>query len=296
MTEAGKAGESLAQEFFRQEYWLNHAISNFPKPYVAIIDGITMGGGVGLSVHSPFRVATEHTVFAMPETFIGLFPDVGGSFFLPQLARGLGMFLSLTGHRLKGRNVQHAGIATHFIARAAVPQLRERLAALCPQLVDFDPQERLGSVKSLLDKVHEENLGIDPQPFSLDPHCAKIDSCFNRDSVEEVLKALREEGGEWGAKQVEILAKMSPTSLKITHRELTEGARMGSLAECLAMEYRMTQGCMAGRDFYEGVRAVLVDKDNSPQWDPPTLEGVTEEIMRRHFDPLPADQEWKLPS
>ena len=294
--EAEKAGQPLAREYFQDGYQLNHAINTFPKPYVAIMDGITMGGGVGLSIHGPFRVATEHTVFAMPEVSIGFFPNVGGSFFLPRLAGALGMFLSLTGHRLKGRDVQHAGIATHFIARVAVPQLRERLAALCPQLMDFDPQERLGSVKSLLDKVHEENLGIDPQPFSLDPHCAKIDSCFSRDSVEEVLRALREEGGDWGAKQVKILAKMSPTSLKITHRELTEGARMGSLAECLEMESRMSWGCWGGQDFYEGVRAVLVDKDNSPQWDPPTLEGVTEEIMRRHFDLLPADQEWKLPS
>lgn len=293
VTEAGKAGLPLAQDFFREEYTLNHATHVFPKPYIAVIDGITMGGGVGLSVHGPFRIATEHSVFAMPETFIGLFPDVGGSYFLPQLRGGLGMFLALTGYRLKGRDVIHAGIATHFMARAALPQLRDRMAALCPQLVTLDPKERLDSVRGLLDTFHQENEEVDHRSFSLEQHFDQIDSVFSRDSVEDILGALKEEGGEWGAQQIEILAKMSPTSLKITHHQLREGSKMGSLAECLKMEYRMSQWCMAGHDFYEGVRAVLVDRDNTPHWDPPSLEGVTDKIVKQHFAPLPPDKEWK---
>ena len=294
VTEAGRAGEPLAQEFFRQEYQLNHAISAFPKPYVAIIDGITMGGGVGLSVHSPFRVATERTLFAMPETFIGLFPDVGGSFFLPQLPDRLGLFFSLTGHRLKGRDVYHAGIATHFVSTAALPILREKMADLCPQLLTLDLSGRLELVRQLLDSLHSESELESAQPFSLESHRALIDSAFSQGTVEGIIAALQAEGGEWGAKQAAILGKMSPTSLKITHRQLIEGAKLDSLAECLKMEYRMSQWCMRGHDFYEGVRAVLVDRDNQPVWSPATLEEVTEEIVGRHFAPLAADSEWQL--
>lgn len=252
-----------------------------------------MGGGVGLSVHGPFRVATEHSVFAMPETSIGLFPDVGGSYFLPQLRGGLGMFLALTGYRLKGRDVLHAGIATHFVARAALPHLREKMATLCPQLLTLDPQDRLECVRGLLDTLHRENEEVEPHSFSLEQHCDCIDSVFNRESVEGILEALKEEGGDWGTQQIEILAKMSPTSLKITHHQLCEGSKLGSLAESLKMEYRMSQWCMRGHDFYEGVRAVLVDRDNAPHWNPHSLKEVTDEIVRQHFAPLSPDKEWR---
>ena len=249
---------------------------------------------MGVSVHGPFRVATERTLFAMPETHIGLFPDVGGSYFLPRLQGELGMFLALTGHRLKGRAVHHAGIATHFIGMEALPQLREKMAALCPHLLTLDPQDRLQSVRGLLDSLHEESREVDSGPFSLEPLLGLIDSTFSRDTVEGILEALQTEGGEWGAKQVEILAKMSPTSLKITHHQLRRG--VGSLAESLEMEYRMSQACMRGHDFYEGVRAVLVDKDNSPSWDPPSLQEVTEDIVSQHFAPLPGMEGWSVPS
>lgn len=296
VTEAGKTGHSLAQDFFREEYWLDYTICTLPKPHIAIIDGITMGGGVGLSVHGSFRVATEHTVFAMPETFIGLFPDVGGSYFLPRLPGSLGMFLALTGYRLKGRDVYHAGIASHFIARQNIPQLREELSKLSHQILNLDLPDRLQSVKRILDSFHQESTDVDPKPFSLEPHWKNIDLCFSQKSVEDILKALGEVGSDWSAKQLEILSKMSPTSLCITHRELVEGEGMKDLADCLVMEYRMSQGCMAGHDFYEGVRAVLVDRDNCPKWNPATLEEVGDEIMMRHFAPLSADREWRLPS
>ena len=294
VTEAGKTGQPLAQEFFREEYKLNHATSIFPKPYVALIDGVTMGGGVGLSVHSPFRVATERTLFAMPETFIGLFPDVGGSFFLPRLKGGLGMFLSLTGHRLKGRDVYHAGVATHYITVATLPSLREGLAALGPRLLNLDPSNRLHPVRQLLDSLHRDCEGESPQPFSLETYRPIIDSAFTQDTVEGIVASLERQGGEWGEKQAAALAKMSPTSLKITHQQLTKGAELCSLAECLKMEYRMSQWCIKGHDFYEGVRAVLVDRDNQPNWAPSSLSDVTEEMVSRHFQPLPSHLEWKL--
>lgn len=293
MTEAGKTGQPLAQQFFQEEYTINHATSVFPKPYIAIIDGITMGGGVGLSVHGPFRIATERTLFAMPETYIGLFPDVGGSYFLPRLPGQLGMFLSLTGYRLKARDVYHAGIATHYIPSSCLPQLREQLAELCPHLLTLDPKERLPLVKSLLDNIHTENDNS-LQRFSLEKYIDVINNTFNHDTVEDIITALNEVGDDWSNKQVDILAKMSPTSLKITHRQLLKGAELGSLAECLEMEYRMCQWCIAGHDFYEGVRAVLIDKDNNPKWSPPSLTEVTDDIISQHFDQLPIEKQWKL--
>ena len=309
VTDAGRAGLPLAQEFFREEYWLNHAISSLGKPFLALLDGITMGGGVGLSVHGPFRVATEHAVFAMPETAIGLFPDVGGSFFLPRLRGSLGMYLALTGNRLKGRDVQHAGIATHFIPRDGLQRLRDQLVDICPHLLALPGlSERLAAVRSVLDTLHKEYATFDPRLFSLEQYRDVIDSCFSRDTVEGILQSLEEvvdwegkgeregERAKWAAEQLARLEKASPTSLRITHHELREGKRLESLEGCLRMEYRMTQGCMRGADFYEGVRAVLIDKDGSPQWHPSRLAEVGEEEVRMYFDPLPANKEWYLPS
>uniref|UniRef100_A0A7N6AVT5 3-hydroxyisobutyryl-CoA hydrolase n=1 Tax=Anabas testudineus TaxID=64144 RepID=A0A7N6AVT5_ANATE len=225
VTEAGKLGDSLAQDFFREEYILNNAIGTCRKPYIALIDGITMGGGVGLSVHGRFRVATEKTLFAMPETAIGLFPDVGGGHFLPRLRGKLGLFLALTGFRLKGRDVQRAGVATHFV------------------------------------------------------------ELFSSSSVEGILQNLKADGSEFSKKQAEILSKMSPTSLKITYKQLQAGASL-SLQDVLVMEYRLSQACMRGRDFYEGVRAVLVDRDQNPKWNPSTLEEVSDQSVDQCFSSL----------
>uniref|UniRef100_A0A8C8DR40 3-hydroxyisobutyryl-CoA hydrolase n=1 Tax=Oryzias sinensis TaxID=183150 RepID=A0A8C8DR40_9TELE len=229
VTEAGKVGDSLAQDFFREEYTLNNTIGSFKKPYIAFIGGITMGGGVGLSVHGRFRVATEKTLFAMPETAIGLFPDVGGGYFLPRLQGKLGLFLALTGFRLKGRDVQRAGVATHFVDSVKVLHLMVNLGR---------------SVKAAVrSHVH-----------------FKVDF-------------------------IAVLSKMSPTSLKITYRQLQAGATL-SLQEVLVMEYRLSQACMRGCDFYEGVRAVLVDKDQSPKWNPSTLEEVSEQSVDECFSSL----------
>ncbi|KAM7153146.1 3-hydroxyisobutyryl-CoA hydrolase, mitochondrial isoform 2-T2 [Macrochelys suwanniensis] len=230
ITDAGKVGDRLAQDFFREEYILNNAVGTCQKPYVALIDGITMGGGVGLSVHGHFRVATEKTLFAMPETAIGLFPDVGGGYFLPRLSGKIGYYLALTGFRLKGRDLQKAGIATHFVESEKLPALEEDLMAL------KSPSKE--NVADVLNSYHMKTIN-----------------------------------------------KMSPTSLKMTLRQLREGASM-TLQDVLTMEYRLSQACMSGHDFYEGVRAVLIDKDQVPKWKPATLEEVTDEFVDSCFKSL----------
>uniref|UniRef100_A0A8C6WML8 3-hydroxyisobutyryl-CoA hydrolase n=1 Tax=Neogobius melanostomus TaxID=47308 RepID=A0A8C6WML8_9GOBI len=275
VTEAGKVGDPLSEDFFREEYILNHAIGTCKKPYIALIDGITMGGGVGLSVHGRFRVATEKTLFAMPETGIGLFPDVGGGHFLPRLQGKLGLFLALTGFRLKGRDVHRAGVATHFVDSSKMADLEQELVK-CPTVED---------VSRVLDSYqNQSSLGSD-KPFTLEKHLADIDRLFSADSVEQIVDNLRAEGSEFTTKQAETLSRMSPTSLKMTFKQLQLGGAL-SLKDVLIMEYRMSQACMRGHDFYEGVRAVLVDKDQSPRWSPSSLEQVSEQDVDSCFSSL----------
>ncbi|XP_061288801.1 3-hydroxyisobutyryl-CoA hydrolase, mitochondrial isoform X5 [Bos javanicus] len=230
LSEARNTNQKMLQDLFREEYILNNAIDSCQKPYIALIHGITMGGGVGVSVHGQFRVATEKSVFAMPETAIGLFPDVGGGYFLPRLQGKLGYFLALTGFRLKGRDVYTAGIATHF--------------------VDF---EKLGML--------EEDLLALKSP--------------SKENIADVLETYH----------AKVINKMSPTSLKITLRQLMEGSSK-TLPEVLIMEYRLSQACMKGHDFHEGVRAVLIDKDQSPKWKPADLKEVTDEDLNDYFKSL----------
>ncbi|XP_061580513.1 3-hydroxyisobutyryl-CoA hydrolase, mitochondrial [Cololabis saira] len=277
VTEAGKAGDSLAQDFFHDEYILNNAIGKCRKPYIAIIDGITMGGGVGLSVHGRFRVATEKTLFAMPETAIGLFPDVGGGHFLPRLRGKLGMFLALTGFRLKGRDVQRAGVATHFVESKKIPDLEK-------ELVDLKSPSDADVSRVLVSYQNQSSLESD-KPFVLDKHISDIDRLFSSSSVEGIMQNLKADGSEFAKKQAEILSKMSPTSLKITYKQLQAGASL-SLQDVLVMEYRLSQACMRGCDFYEGVRAVLVDKDQNPKWNPSKLEEVSDKSIDECFSPL----------
>uniref|UniRef100_A0A3Q3D7Y0 3-hydroxyisobutyryl-CoA hydrolase n=1 Tax=Hippocampus comes TaxID=109280 RepID=A0A3Q3D7Y0_HIPCM len=230
------------------------------KPFIAFIDGITMGGGVGLSVHGRYRVATERTMFAMPETAIGLFPDVGGGYFLPRLQGKLGLFLALTGFRLKGRDVHRAGIATHFVESKKMPDLEKELVNL-----------RSPSA---------ENISRVLESFQNEVRSLKL---FDSATMEGVMHNLKADGSEFAKKQT--LSKMSPTSLKLTFKQLQLGATL-SLRDVLVIEYRLSQACMRGRDFYEGVRAVLVDKDQNPKWEPPTLEEVPDASVERCFSSL----------
>lgn len=285
VTEAGKIGDALAKNFFREEYILNNTIGTYQKPYVALIDGITMGGGVGLSVHGRFRVATEKTLFAMPETAIGLFPDVGGGYFLPRLQGQLGLFLALTGFRLKGRDVQRAGVASHFVES-------QKIAALEKELVDLKTPS-IEDVSRVLDSYQKRSSLDAEKPFVLEQHIDLIDKLFQSNSVEGIVHNLKTDGSPFAQKQAETLAKMSPTSLKITFKQLQAGGTM-SLQEVLVMEYRLSQACMVkGGDFYEGVRAVLVDKDHSPKWSPSTLNEVSEQSVEDCFSSL-GDRDLKL--
>ncbi|XP_005373364.1 PREDICTED: 3-hydroxyisobutyryl-CoA hydrolase, mitochondrial [Chinchilla lanigera] len=277
ISEAAKAKQELIRVFFREEYTLNNAIASCQKPYVALIDGITMGGGVGVSVHGQFRVATEKSLFAMPETRIGLFPDVGGGYFLPRLQGRLGYFLGLTGFRLKGRDVHRAGIATHFVDSGKLPMLEEDLLAL------KSPSKE--NIAEVLGTYHAESKIDQDKPFILEEHMDKINRCFSANTVEEIIENLQQDGSPFALEQLQVINKMSPTSLKITLRQLTEGASK-SLQEVFTMEYRLSQMCVGHHDFHEGVRAVLIDKDQSPRWKPANLKEMTDEALDNYFKPL----------
>ncbi|XP_039490715.1 3-hydroxyisobutyryl-CoA hydrolase, mitochondrial isoform X1 [Drosophila santomea] len=277
LVEAGPTDES--KSFFREEYSTNALIGNYKIPYIAIIDGITMGGGVGLSVHGKYRVASDRTLFAMPETAIGLFPDVGGSHFLPRLQGKLGLYLGLTGYRLRGGDVFYSGIATHYCESSKIPDLETALLN-CPDADD---------VPELLQKYHS----TPEKPFSLQPVLEQINKNFSADSVEGILENLQNDGSEWAKKTLETLSKMSPTSMKVTFRQLELGSQL-SLAQCLIMEYRLAVRHLERSDFKEGVRALLIDKDQKPQWQPTKLADVTEEHVQWFFRKLPDTEELKL--
>ncbi|CAG0887781.1 unnamed protein product, partial [Cyprideis torosa] len=254
-----------------EEYQLDYLTSILKIPYVALISGIVMGGGVGISVHGPFRVATETTLFAMPETAIGLFPDVGGSYFLPRLKGHLGLFLALTGHRLKGADVYHAGIATHYVHSSSLPQIEEALTDL-PAPVSNEAVDKV--LKSF-------QVGNIPE-FGLKERMFAINMVFSGESVDAILTTLEKEGSPWSLDMRKTLLSMSPTSLKLTFEQLRRGASM-SLKECLIMEARMGNRIMQEHDFYEGVRATLIDKDKSPKWKPPHLSMVSDEQIDKYF-------------
>ncbi len=261
----GKA-DPLVRDFFFEEYRLNRQLARFPKPIVSLIDGICMGGGVGLSVHGRYRVATEKTLFAMPESAIGLFPDVGGSYFLPRLPGRMGLFLGLTGERLKAADLMRLGIATHYVESAKLPDLVKALEN--------------EAAEAVLPRFHG-----DPGPAPIVAHAARIDACFAAPTVEGILASLDKDGSEWAAKLAARLRKMSPTSLKISLRQVAKGEGL-SIEDALRMEFRMVMRCMAADDFYEGIRAVLIDKDHAPRWSPAGLDEVTEAAVARYFAPL----------
>jgi enoyl-CoA hydratase len=269
--EAGRASDApIHRDFFREEYRLNRAIHRLAKPHIALLDGIVMGGGVGLSVHGSHRVATERTLFAMPETGIGLFPDVGGSYFLSRCPGEIGMYLALTGHRLKAADLIHAGIATHVMTSA---RLDELIAAL-------------GEVGAGVDGAIAR-FAVPAGDAPLAAHRAAIDRCFAAPSVEAILDALMAEGSDWARATHSVLLKMSPTSLKVTYRQVRLGRDLDFEA-CMVMEYRMIQRFMAGHDFFEGVRAAIVDKDQAPRWQPDSLAAVGAADVDAYFAPLGA--------
>lgn len=282
--EAGRGSggpRDLTSVFFWEEYELIRRVHRYPKPYLAIVDGITMGGGAGVSVNGAYRIATEKTLLAMPETGIGLFPDVGATRFLNMCPGHIGRYLGLTGARLGPADALYCSFATHFVPRERVPDLVLALAGLAWR----DGAER-AQTEEVLASFHS-----DPDLPPLAARRAAIDRCFAAETVEAILDALTREAeasgpdGEWAAETRALLLTKSPTSLKVTLRQLIVG-RDYDLEQALALEYRLTQHFMAGHDFYEGVRAVVVDKDQNPRWQPATLAEVTDGAVTGYFAPL----------
>ncbi|OIW29562.1 ClpP/crotonase [Coniochaeta ligniaria NRRL 30616] len=272
----GPDGQKESADYFALEYKLDHLISTLRKPYIAFMDGITMGGGVGLSVHAPFRVATEKTVFAMPETTIGFFPDVGGSFFLPRMAGATGTYLALTSARLKGANVFYSGIATHYLHSTSLANLESRLAEL--RFNDSDSMDTRLSVINATIEEFKTGLPHD-EPIYLAGELRKaIDRCFSHSSVNEILAALEAETGptqEWAQQTIKTLHERSPTSVHVTLRQMQVG-KQWSIAETFKREQQIAAKFMAHNDFTEGVTALLINKTKNPKWTPATLEDVKE--------------------
>jgi len=275
LAESGKAGDGRAWTFWRDEYRLNTLIEEFPKPYVALIDGVTMGGGVGISVHGEFRVAGDNTLFAMPETGIGFHPDVGGAYFLPRLAGELGTWMGLTGARLKTADCIAASVATHYVPT-------ERFGELIHALEHENLDEHGDRIDALLD-----GFGGDAGESELGVRGALIDAAFAGDDVDTIRKRVSDAGDEWSSKQASILNTKSPTSLAVTLAALRKGGDL-SFRDVMEQDLRVsTRFLDEGSDFYEGVRAVILDKDNDPQWGPQSSPVQVAE----YFKPLPGDQE-----
>ncbi|GLQ06459.1 enoyl-CoA hydratase/isomerase family protein [Sneathiella chinensis] len=270
----GKSGGDYPYQFYRDEYVCNARVKHFPKPYIAFLDGIVMGGGVGVSVHGSHRIATEKTLFAMPETGIGLFPDVGGTYFLPRCPGEVGMYLGLTGDRLKAADTVYAEITTGFVAS-------ENLQALENALVSMEFSGNSFVQVNQLIKAYEEDPGEAP----LQVLQAQIDAHFSKGSVEDILTSLEAAGDAWAMRVAASLKSKSPTALKLAFRQLREGAK-AEFDECMQMEWRMVNRVIKGTEFYEGTRAVLIDRDQSPKWNPATLEDVHEADIDAYFAPL----------
>jgi len=261
--------------FFAIEYRLDELISTYAKPVITVMDGQVMGGGVGVSLPASYRIATERTRLAMPETGIGLFPDVGAGWFLPKLHGRAGVWLALTGARLGPADCELLGLATDVVASADLPALKAAIAA-APEAVETILAE------------HEADPGRSP----LAAHRDDIDRLFAGASLEAVMAALEAEGSDWARAQLAAMATKSPLSAKVAFRLIAGGLRPASLAEDLELEYRLAARLVMRHDFAEGVRAVIVEKDNRPLWRPASLAEANDALVEQQFAPLPSGEEW----
>ncbi|WP_114521629.1 enoyl-CoA hydratase/isomerase family protein [Altererythrobacter sp. ZODW24] len=271
LEDGGKTG----REFFHDEYQLNHQMMTYAKPIVAFMDGITMGGGVGIAMPAKFRVATENTRFAMPETGIGLFPDVGGGWHLSRLGGRLGQFLALTGARLDGAECLWAGIATHYLPSEMLEDAKARIIA--------DPSRISG--------ILSEPAGSPPEA-RIEQNADKIVKHFAADRLEDIIASLDAGESDWAVKERDTLGTKSPQTCKVALRQLAESAKLTDFADNMRMEYRIASRVLVRPDFAEGVRAVIVDKTHDPKWNPRLPEDVSDELLDAIFAPLPADEEW----
>jgi enoyl-CoA hydratase len=272
LTDDGASG----RRFFHDEYQLNHLLFTYAKPVVAFMDGITMGGGVGISLPARYRVATENTRLAMPETGIGLFPDVGGGWYLSRLEGRVGPYLALTGARLDGAECLALGLATHYLPAEKLAEAKARIA---------EHPDRIGGILG--------ELSVTPPEAKILTHIADINRLFASDRLEDILAALEADKGEWAAKELAALRTKSPQTCKVALRQLADSLSLPDFAANMVMEYRIGSRVLTRPDFAEGVRAVIVEKDNKPQWNPATAEGVGDDLIAAIFAPLPAEEEWK---
>jgi enoyl-CoA hydratase len=272
--DAGKRADGSVMSFFRTEYRMNAAIRRLPKPYIALIDGFAFGGGCGVSIHGSHRVASENAVFSMPETAIGLFPDIGATYFLNQLPGEIGMYLALASIRVSAADALYCGLATHFVPSRDHAAVLSRLAQ--GEKADVVLAALVGKASGVGMLVKQRDA---------------IDRAFSASSVENILDRLDLEG-DWGKETASLLRDRSPTSLKVTFRQMREGAAL-DFESCQRMEFRIMASMMEGQDFYEGVRAALINKDQSPHWEPPHLHMVSEAEIARYFAPLD-DREFTL--
>ena len=275
LAESGKSGDDRAWTFWRDEYQLNTLIAEYPKPYVALIDGITMGGGVGVSIHGEFRVAGDRTLFAMPETGIGFHPDVGGAYFLPRLNGELGVWMGLTGARLKTADCIAAGVATHYVPSDNNEALIE---ALETEALDDEGEAVDAIIERFSGDAGQSDLGM-VQPL--------IDAAFEGDDAEVIRNRLETADDAWSKAVLKILSSKSPTAVKVTLKALRKGADL-SLRDVMVQDLRVSSRFLKeGSDFYEGVRAVIIDKDNAPNWSAP----IADSDIDAYFASLEADKE-----
>jgi enoyl-CoA hydratase len=275
LAESGAADGVAARAFFHAEYRLNHLLFTYAKPVIAFMDGITMGGGVGISQPAKYRIATERTMYAMPESGIGLFPDVGGGWYLSRLPGRTGEFLALTGARIDGAECVALGLSTHYVPSEGLDTVKAALIA--------EPR----NIDAILSSAAQA-----PPPARIVENREKIDRLFASNSYEQILAALNADGSEWAQKELTTLVSKSPQTCKVSLRLLAQGRDHVDFAEEMKVEYRVGARLVQRHDFIEGVRALIIDKDNAPKWNPATPEGVTEHLLDQIFAPLPADEEW----
>jgi len=269
----GNASSLEWQRFFREEYRMNVAIKEFPKPYIAILDGITMGGGVGISVHGRYRIATDRTLFAMPETGLGLIPDVGGGWFLPRLEGEVGMYLALTGDRLGAAECCDLGVTQACVFSESIEDL---ITALSKNTDD------VGGMISRYQQATEGSRLLGQK--------AAINMFFSAPGVEDIMDGLGGNKSDWAQGWHKKLLKKSPTSMKVSYQQMRRGRALKSFRENMKMEFRIVNRIIKGHDFYEGVRAILLDKDNDPKWNPAALDAVSRAAVESHFEDLGADE------
>lgn len=272
--ERGIAKDPTLPNFFGDEYNLNKRIYHYSKPYIALLDGITMGGGVGVSIHGSHRVATDRLVFSMPETAIGFFPDIGATYFLSRLPGKIGLYIGLTGVRLTHSDCFALGIVDYVVSQTSFSDIISALAAASLQ------KNTDATISEIIN-----NFTIPVEKSALLEHQAEIDMCFSKHTVEDILQALEHYPSAWCQLTDDILRTKSPTSLKVTLRQLNEGAKL-NFDECMKLEYRLTSRFVKGHDFFEGIRAAIIDKDQTPHWKPAQLEEVKAHDIEMYFAPL----------